>query len=255
MNLCLNARDAMKDGGVLRLSMEEKEISQDQASLHGDYPAGRYVCLSVTDTGCGMDARTMNRLFEPFFTTKQVGKGTGLGLSTVKGIIEQLKGWVEVESQFGKGSTFRVCLPALTEPVVTTPPEATPSSSQSSGGTILLVEDDVSLRELTRLVLAKAGYGLLEAKNAEEALEVWKDQGDEIDLVYSDMVMPGGLSGLQLVQRLLKERPGLRVILTSGYDADLPDLPTEASTSIMFVPKPCPPKTVLSAIAKCLGRN
>jgi two-component system, cell cycle sensor histidine kinase and response regulator CckA len=255
MNLCLNARDAMKDGGVLRLEMEEDEISPEQASRHGEYPAGRYVRLSVTDTGCGMDERTMERLFEPFFTTKQVGKGTGLGLSTVKGIVEQLNGWVEVESQVGKGSTFRVCLPALTEPVALTPPDAAPPASQGQGGTILLVEDDVRLRELARLVLTKGGYTLLEAQDPEEALGIWRHHRNAIDLVYSDIVMPGELSGRQLVERLLAEKPGLRVILTSGYHADLPDLTNVASDRIVYLPKPCPPKTLLSVIAKCLGAS
>jgi two-component system, cell cycle sensor histidine kinase and response regulator CckA len=251
LNLCLNARDAMKNGGALRLEVTEKEVGKQQAKAHVEARPGRYVCLSVSDTGSGMDRRTLKRLFEPFFTTKEVGQGTGLGLATVRGIVQQHEGWVEVASRLGQGSTFRVYLPAVA-PTTPEPPVPGEKSAVAGSGTILLVEDEPAIRQLCRMLLLQNGYKVLEATDGTEALAVWAVHRSEIDLLHTDMVMPGELSGLQLAQRALAEKPDLKVIITSGYNTDTVGLDTAAQASVVYLPKPCPPKTLLAAIQNSL---
>jgi len=252
LNLCLNARDAMKEGGQLWLDLAEVEIGERQARAQEGAKSGRYVCLSVADTGCGMGERTLKRLFEPFFTTKDIGQGTGLGLATVRGIVQQHGGWVEVDSRVGKGSTFRVYLPALAR-TQAAPPVSPRQALVSGQGTILVVEDEPMLRTTSRKLLARAGYMVLEAAEGQEALALWQQKRSEIDLLFTDMVMPGELNGLQLAERLLAEKPGLKVIITSGYHTDLPNLPQLPETSIVYVPKPCSPGDLTALIRKCLS--
>ena len=251
LNLCLNARDAMKDGGLLRLCLRDAELVTEQTKAHVEAAPGSYVCLSVTDTGCGMDDRTLQRLFEPFFTTKDVGQGTGLGLATVRGIVQQLGGWVDVESCVGKGSTFRVCLPAVAQPSAAplAPQTEKPVPGQR---TILLVEDEPGLRRPVRMLLERIGYTVLEAADGNEALALWRKHPAEINLVYTDVVMPGGPTGIELADQMLAEEPGVKVIITSGYNADTFGLANLTGTSRVFVPKPCPAPNLLSLIQKCL---
>jgi len=251
LNLCLNARDAMKDGGLLRLCLRDAELVTEQTKAHVEAAPGSYVCLSVTDTGCGMDDRTLQRLFEPFFTTKDVGQGTGLGLATVRGIVQQLGGWVDVESCVGKGSTFRVCLPAVAQPSAA--PLAPQTEKPVPGKrTILLVEDEPGLRRPVRMLLERIGYTVLEAADGNEALALWRKHPAEINLVYTDVVMPGGPTGIELADQMLAEEPGVKVIITSGYNADTFGLANLTGTSRVFVPKPCPAPNLLSLIQKCL---
>ena len=252
-NLCLNARDAMKEGGLLQVRLTEAEVGAEQAEAHDKQP-GRHVCLSVTDNGCGMGDQTMQRLFEPFFTTKDIGQGTGMGLATVRGMVQQHGGWVEVESCVGKGSTFRVYLPAVAQP------PAAPAVSQvkkpaRGQGTILMVEDEPELRRLTGMILVKTGYKVLEAADGPEALELWRKHRAEIDMLYTDMVMPGGLSGIDLAQRVLADKPRVKVIITSGYNTEMPDLSKATEFSLVYLPKPCAAATLLSLIQKCLQRK
>ena len=252
-NLCLNARDAMKEGGLLQVRLTEAEVGAEQAKAHEKQP-GRHVCLSVTDNGCGIDDQTMQMLFEPFFTTKDVGQGTGMGLATVRGMVQQHGGWVEVESCVGKGSTFRVYLPAVAQP------PAAPAVSQvkkpaRGQGTILMVEDEPELRRLTGMILVKTGYKVLEAADGPEALELWRKHRAEIDMLYTDMVMPGGLSGIDLAQRVLADKPRVKVIITSGYNTEMPDLSKATEFSLVYLPKPCAAATLLSLIQKCLQRK
>ena len=159
MNLAVNARDAMPKGGTLTISTDPVEINDAYVQTHPEARLGAFVCLRVSDTGCGMDAATMARIFEPFFTTKEVGKGTGLGLATVYGIVKQHEGWIEVSSEVGKGSTFKVFLPASSAPVKASPPEA-PLAAAVRGGqeTILVVEDEPVLRDMAHLILQDCGY-------------------------------------------------------------------------------------------------
>jgi PAS domain S-box-containing protein len=252
LNLCLNARDAMKNGGSLKIRVDDAEFASEKLPTGARARLGRYVRLSVTDTGCGMEEQTLEHLFEPFFTTKGVGHGTGLGLATVRGIVEQHRGWVEVESAIDRGTTFKVYLPALADArVAGSAAHATPISVHGSG-TILVVEDEPALRILTRKLLSRLGYEVLEASNGEEALVRWEKHQQVIDLLLTDMVMPGAISGLDLAQRALADKPELRVIIVSGYNTDVLDPQKPLHDSIIYLPKPVPPGTLTQVIRKCL---
>jgi CheY-like chemotaxis protein len=218
---------------------------------------GRFVCLAVSDTGCGMDESTMHRVFEPFFTTKEVGKGTGLGLATVHGIVAQHRGWVNVESRPREGSTFSVYLPALDSSThaggqETTNPASTLAALQGEE-TILLVEDEGAVRRHLGQFLRRLGYQVLEAQNGREALAVWERERSRIALLLSDMVMPGSISGLDLALRFRSEQPGLKLIISSGYSAEMS---TQAMTSLpglVFLPKPYEPMALAKTLRSCLA--
>jgi PAS domain S-box-containing protein len=255
MNLCLNARDAMKDGGKIEIRLGVVEFGPERVRDHEGAQPGRFVRLSVTDTGCGMDTETIKRLFEPFFTTKSVGQGTGLGLAMVEGIVQQHKGWVEVESLLGKGSTFHVYLPTATGLPAPLAPVAPVPPPQRSTGTILLVEDDAMIRNVTRKLFNRTGYTVLEAANGSEALGIWKERQEAIDLVYTDMVMPGDVSGLTLANRVRADKPGVKVIITSGYNTDVLKLLNIAEASIVYLPKPCDLKTLTAVVHECFQRK
>ncbi len=217
MNLAINARDAMPGGGRLTISLEGAMVEAARARLHPGVVPGRYVCLTVADSGAGIPAELLPRIFEPFFTTKEVGKGTGLGLATVFGIVEQHHGWIEVESALGEGTTFRVFLPAMGRVRPTPRSEAAATAQAGGTETILLVEDEPALRSTSRAVLRQQGYRVLEAATGAEALECWAREGPDVDLLLTDLVMPGGMSGFELAEQLCAERPGLRVLYTTGY--------------------------------------
>ena len=220
MNLAVNARDAMPRGGTLNINLEPATIDAAYAETHPEARPGNFLRLRVSDTGVGMDAATLGRIFEPFFTTKEVGKGTGLGLATVYGIVKQHDGWVEVNSEPGKGATFSVFLPASEEQVVAEKKEiAAPAPVAGGSETILIVEDEEILREMTRDILTDSGYRVLDARSGRQALEVWRNSGREIDLLLTDMVMPEGISGVDLAERLMSDRPDLKIVFTSGYSA------------------------------------
>ncbi len=254
MNLAVNARDAMPRGGLLTIEASER-VFTEPASLpnHPDVSLGRYVCLSVTDTGCGIPPESMPRLFEPFFTTKEPGKGTGLGLATVFGIVKQHSGWIEVRSEPGQGTAFRIFIPACVPPAVVLP-EAIPARKKPCGGkeTILLAEDDSAVRISTRITLERQGYRVLEAANAAEAIRLWPLHRDEVSLLLTDLVMPGGTSGQQLAQRLREENAELKVIFTSGYSADIAGRELRSPGDWNFVQKPFLPEDLLKAVRGCL---
>ena len=218
LNLAVNARDAMPEGGAL--TIELAGVEAERAVAEG-LPSTDHVMLCVADNGCGMDAETLSHAFEPFFTTKEVGKGTGLGLATVYGIVTQLGGQVRVESQPGAGAIFRVFLPA--EPGVPEPhssPAAAPGPAPGRAETVLLVEDEADLREMLHEQLESLGYGVLAADGPEAALARSRRHQGPIDLLLTDVIMPGG-NGWDLAQALRAHRPGLRVLLMSGYSADV----------------------------------
>ncbi len=221
LNLVVNARDAMPTGGTLTISTNPVELNAAYVQTNPEARLGASVCLRVSDTGCGMDAKTIAHMFEPFFTTKEVGKGTGLGLATVYGIVKQHDGWVEVSSEVGQGSTFNVFFPASGAPVKALSPES-PVASVVQGGqeTILVVEDELVLREMAHLILQDCGYRVLEAGSGAEALQVWEQHSNSIDLVLTDMVMPGGMSGRDLAVKLRDHHPRLKIIFTSGYNVE-----------------------------------
>lgn len=251
-NLCVNARDAMPDGGVLTLRIERTEIQPQQVLPESDARAGLFACLTVEDTGIGMDSATLGRIFEPFFTTKEVGKGTGLGLATVYGIVKQHHGWVDVRSTVGLGTTFCIYLPAAD--VGHTPPDAETKSDPSGGSeTVLLVEDDSSLRRVVTQVLGRYGYTVLEAGSGIDALKVWEQQNGRIHLLLTDMVMPEGMGGLELARQLRKLKPGLKVVLSTGYSAELQSANPEKD-GMRMLPKPYEPDALVKMVRMCLDQ-
>ena len=254
MNLTINARDAMPKGGCLTLSTSVIEFNAAQAALNADRRPGRFVCLSVADTGTGMDEVTLKRLFEPFFTTKEVGKGTGLGLATVYGIAKQHQGWVEVESVLGQGSKFHVFLPASSEAVVEAVPGSCAKPICRGSETILLVEDEADVRTTVASFLRHYGYRVLDASNGPEALALWEKHRTEIDLLFTDMIMPEGLTGLDLAAQLRKEKPELKVVLSSGYSAELASSGSLAAHRVTYLPKPAEPGLLAAAVRNCLDQ-
>jgi signal transduction histidine kinase/CheY-like chemotaxis protein/HAMP domain-containing protein len=255
MNLSVNARDAMPNGGALTISTNPVEISEDYVQTHSEARLGAFVCLRVSDTGTGMDSATMTRIFEPFFTTKDVGKGTGLGLATVYGIVKQHGGWIEVTSEAGKGSTFDVFFPASSEPASALPPES-PLAAPVRGGheTILVVEDEPVLREMAHLILQDCGYNVLEAGSGAEALQVWERNGDRIDLMLTDVVMPGGMSGRDLAAKLMANHPQLRIIFTSGYNVEETSTDFFRRSGAAFLQKPYTRIRLAEIVRQCLDK-
>ncbi len=216
MNLVINARDAMPTGGRIVIETAHAELDERYVSQHPGSHPGPHVVLAVSDTGCGMNEGTKSQIFEPFFTTKEVGKGTGLGLSTVYGIVKQSGGYIGVDSEPGKGTTFKVYFPSVTAKVEHLAQAHEETEFPGGTETILVVEDDESLREVTVHMLRDAGYGVIEAGNAEAALEMVKATHPRIDLLLTDVVMPGK-SGVELLEQAKAVHPNLRVLLMSGY--------------------------------------
>jgi signal transduction histidine kinase len=214
-NLALNARDAMVDGGKLTIETGNAVLDANYASINGDVTAGNYVMVAVTDSGHGIPARILDRVFEPFFTTKDVGKGSGLGLSMVYGFVKQSNGHIKIESEEGRGTTVRMYLPQAVG--AAEPAEfARVSSAEGGRGTILVVEDDHLVRTFVVGQIQSLGYATLAAVNAAEALVVI-DSPTEIDLLFTDMIMPGSMNGRQLADKALQRRSSLKILFTSGY--------------------------------------
>lgn len=253
LNLTLNARDAMPRGGRLRI--QTRHLVFDAASAGGKSGSGigAHVCLSVTDTGCGIAPEVMPHIFEPFFTTKEIGKGSGLGLATVYGIVKQHQGWIHVDSKPGAGATFEIYLPASTNAVVQPDVPTSQPLPVSGGATILLVEDDPGLRDVARRILRRAGYNVLEAGSGPAALALLRHLQCKPDLLLTDMMMPDGMTGRELAEQILALHPGTRVILTSGYSNQLDDTAFLLENGILFLPKPYSPQTLGEAIHKCLS--
>jgi hypothetical protein len=236
MNLAVNARDAMPKGGRLTIETGNTELDESYSSAHLAVRPGRYVMLAVTDTGMGMDAATRARIFEPFFTTKEAGKGTGLGLSTVFGIVKQSEGDVWVYSEPLRGTTFKIYLPRVHDVME----ERAPTKAESpSGGseTILLVEDDDSLRELGREILEEHGYKIIEASSGTAALEALERHTGSLDLLLTDLVM-SGMSGRELADQITRTRPGTKVLFMSGYTDDALGHHGVLESGTAFVEKP-----------------
>ena len=216
INLVLNAKDAMPNGGEILIETQNRELDRTFAKQHRGAVPGDYIQLTVKDSGCGMDAETLKHIFEPFFTTKQVGKGSGLGLAMVYGFLKQSGGYIDAVSEVGKGSTFTVYFPRVENPV---PLEIIPPQlPQVRGGqeTVMVVEDEISVRTIISMVLKGRGYRVLEAASGNEALDVFQNQHKPIDLVISDFTMPR-MNGQELVQRLRQQKPDLKVLYISGY--------------------------------------
>jgi CheY-like chemotaxis protein len=238
LNLAVNSRDAMPKGGRLLIETSAVEFDESVREQSAQARPGSFVCLNVSDTGCGIPPEILPNIFEPFFTTKETGKGTGLGLSTVFGIIRQHQGWINAYSEPGQGATFRIYLPRIAKTSGQKPEQ--PASTKWRGGneTILLVEDDMILRVSVLKTLLQLGYRVFDAVNGVEALKIWKQHRDEIHLLLTDMVMPGGINGRQLGERLLKQKPELKVIYASGYSAEVAGADFPLEEGVNFLNKP-----------------
>ncbi len=256
VNLAVNARDAMPQGGTLTIAAKATTISTADLRINREARPGRFLCLSVSDTGCGIPPDVLPRIFEPFFTTKPMGKGTGLGLSTVYGIAKQHAGWIEVQSELNKGTTFRVFLP-LNEELAPAAAPANPDAVPNFRGTetIMVVEDEEAVRFCVSMILETHGYTVLAANNGVEALAVWQAHGSRIDLLLTDMVMPEELTGIELAQRLLAEKPSLNVVFTSGYSRELSSSKSPFPTRHRFLAKPYLASSLLQAVRDCLDQR
>jgi PAS domain S-box-containing protein len=254
LNLALNSRDAMPKGGTITLSAANARIDEAEAARHTEASPGDYVKLSVADSGCGMTEENIGHAFEPFFTTKDVGEGTGLGLSMVYGFAQQSGGFAEIESVVGLGTTMHMYLPRLplAEDEVAASEEQLPADTiPSSGRTILVVEDDADVRQSLADQLVSLGYGVIEAEDSTKALAIMAD-APRIDLLFTDIVMPGGLSGLDLAHQLQQQRPGLKVLFSTGYSAEIGFEAGQLDTNAVVLYKPFSKVEMARAIADIL---
>ena len=254
VNLCVNARDAMPEGGQILLETDARQLEDDDCTRFPEAKPGGYVVLSVKDTGHGIPPHLRERIFDPFFTTKEVGKGTGLGLATVYGIVAQHGGFIDVESTEGEGATFRVYLP-MTESQVPLEDLAQDRQATVPGGdeTILIAEDEEQVKRLCARVLQEAGYRVLVANDGHEALELLDVHGDEISVFVLDAIMPG-ITGTTVRDTIFQRRPDARIILCTGYSSVLPDRPGSAGTKSAILRKPYGAHQLLSLVRELLER-
>jgi signal transduction histidine kinase/DNA-binding response OmpR family regulator len=255
MNLAVNARDAMPQGGPLIIETSAMEFDESVREHTPQARPGSFVCLSVSDTGCGIPPKNLPHIFEPFFTTKEVGKGTGLGLATVFGIVQQHQGWINVYSEVGRGTIFRIYLPCLVEQSPLKASQPAPTAMRGGQNTILLVEDEAALRASMHKALSQLGYHVLESASGVEALKVWQQHRKEIDLLLTDMVMPGGTSGRDLAARLLNDNPKLKVIYTSGYSIEVANQDFPLAENVNFITKPFGAQKLAQTVRNCLDQK
>lgn len=252
VNLAVNARDAMPKGGELIISTFSCDIDATYLQCRPQASAGQFVCLQVSDSGTGMDTQTMERIFEPFFTTKGVGKGTGLGLATVYGIVKQHRGWVEVASQMGVGTTFKVFIPAVEQTSESTEFTANPDVVRGGNELIMVVEDEPALRELVTKVLRTYGYQVIEATHGKDALCVWANTDVKPSLLLTDMMMPEGMTGWDLACHIRNESPEMKVVYTSGYSPEIFGGEVKMDSNANFLPKPFHPRVLAKTVRQCL---
>jgi PAS domain S-box-containing protein len=251
MNLAVNAQDAMAGGGLLTIETAAAELDEADAAPHEDVAPGPFVVLTVSDTGCGMDAETRNLIFEPFFTTKEKEKGTGLGLATVYGIVRQHGGLIRIHSEPEKGATFRVYLPAYQGNERPAPPPPAAAGDLTGTETILLVEDNAGVREMTRAVLERQGYGVFDAENGRAALTLLDRRESPVHLLLIDVVLPD-MSGKALFDRISKRYPGLKVIFMSGYDDQVIAPTGVLEEGICLIQKPFSVKLLAAKVREVL---
>ncbi|HKW29015.1 MAG TPA: ATP-binding protein [Verrucomicrobiae bacterium] len=257
INLAVNARDAMPRGGPLTITTGLAVIDAKYKEREPDAVVGTFVRLSVADEGSGMDETVRSKIFEPFFTTKGVGKGTGMGLATVYGIVKQHQGWIEVASRPGAGSVFKVFLPVADQEAQKTLESKTSliGAAGDQARTIFLVEDEISLREMASKILKRLGYRVVTAGNGPEALALWSQHRGKIDLLLTDMVMPGGMTGRELADCLLREAPGMPVIYSTGYSMDLIDSDTNFGTQAECLFKPYDASALANAVNRVFANG
>lgn len=255
VNLTVNARDAMTKGGRLVISTSSRFVKPEEAAQHEGVQPGPFVCLEVADSGCGIAPENLPRIFDPFFTTKEVGRGTGLGLATVYGIVQQHNGWIAVESEPGRGTTFTIFLPVATAKQDLAIAPAEPPPLRGGDETILVVEDEIPVREFVTRMLLDRGYEVLTAATGTEALDVWRRNRDRIDLVFTDMIMPEGISGADLARQLRQEQHDLKILYTSGYSTDFVSRKVDLLPGTNFLQKPYAPQQLIRAVRENLDRT
>jgi nitrogen-specific signal transduction histidine kinase/CheY-like chemotaxis protein len=248
MNLVVNARDAMLKGGALDIQTGTEIISESFAGKNPEASAGQFVWLEVADTGCGIPPENLPNIFEPFFTTKEVGKGTGLGLATVYGIVKQHRGWITLQSEVNRGTKFKIYLPAASRRAEVIHTARVEENIHGGAEPILVVEDEPSLRELVCNILENYGYRVFQAATGETALEQWEINQGRIDLLLTDLVLPGGMNGRELAETLRARNPNLKVVFSSCYSADIVGKDCRLQDGINFLQKPYAPR----ALAKCV---
>jgi two-component system, cell cycle sensor histidine kinase and response regulator CckA len=251
MNLCLNSRDAMPNGGKLMIETRNITIDESFRAAHTRARPGKYVRLSVADTGSGMDVATLDRVFEPFFTTKEAGKGTGLGLATVYGIVEQHGGFIGVESEVGAGTTFRVFWPVSAAVVIEAPAKEDAPPAKGGSEVVLIAEDHDGLREIARETLDLLGYPVILARDGEEAVEKFRNNCDRIGLLLLDVVLPK-LSGPEVYARISAEKPGIPVVFATGYSSDHSLIGKMSESGIPVLQKPYSPRDLARKVREAL---
>jgi CheY-like chemotaxis protein len=257
-NLVVNARDAMPDGGEITIRTYNTRLTEQDLANEDKVKPGDYVVMEVADSGAGISPENLNRIFEPFFTTKDVGKGTGLGLSMVYGFVTEMKGTIKVASEVGKGTSFSLYFPAAAQLQEVAAPGLVPSESPaplSKREIVLVVDDDPMVRRAVVAQITSLGYGVVEASSPAEALDV-VTRNEPLDLVFSDIVMPGAIDGIELARLVRERRPDLKVLLTSGY----PDLKAARSSEDSYVQwdilkKPYRRPDLKQALENALGAN
>jgi two-component system cell cycle sensor histidine kinase/response regulator CckA len=251
MNLAVNARDAMPEGGRLLIETSNAELDSNYNAVHPIVRQGRYILLAVSDTGTGMSAETQARIFEPFFTTKPQGKGTGLGLSTVYGVVKQSGGFIWVYSEVGRGTSFKIYLPRVDQPIERAGAARVVSEAPRGTETILLAEDEQDVREVAREFLESGGYTVIEARDGTEALKRVEKYDGAIHLIVTDMVMPG-MTGQELTAKLLQRRPEMRVLYMSGYSERAAVDSARGDSAIRLLTKPFSRWALLRAVHEIL---
>jgi two-component system, cell cycle sensor histidine kinase and response regulator CckA len=253
LNLAVNSRDAMPRGGQLRIQTSTVVLDSAAAQQNPEAVPGRFVCLGFSDTGCGIAPEHLGRIFEPFFTTKELDRGTGLGLATVYGIVKQHQGWITVQSRLGQGTTFQIHLPASTDrgPAL----QMAPTEQSVIGGTetLLVVEDETPLLKLMQHILETHGYKVLGCSDGRQALEVWAEHRKRIDLLLTDLILPDSMPGTELARVLQGAKPGLKILYTSGYDADRLAKEFPAGTPINLLQKPFHARKLAEMVFKTLN--
>jgi two-component system, cell cycle sensor histidine kinase and response regulator CckA len=252
MNLVVNARDAMPDGGQLEISTKNVDINEKATAAHPDSVPGRYVMLVVADSGVGMSEEILPSIFDPFFTTREQGKGTGLGLATVYGIVRQSGGWIEVSTKVGHGASFAIYLPRIDGLPVSAPAPTAAKATLSGCETVLIVEDQEEVRGLTNAVLKAYGYRVLDAANAAAALALAAEHPDEIDLLLTDVILPG-MNGRELADRMQAQNPRLKVLFTSGYSADVIARRGVLEPDVAYLPKPFNAESLAAKVRQVLS--
>lgn len=251
LNLVVNARDALPEGGTVTITTRATEFEEQDASEHFEASPGKYIQLAISDTGIGMDRETRAHIFEPFFTTKELGKGTGLGLATIYGIVHQLGGHIWLYSEPGQGSTFKLYFPLHEAPADVVPSAPSPVAAQRTG-TVMVVEDEETVREMTTMLLERAGYQVVSVPDGVAALTVISEGTIDLDVLVTDVIMPR-MSGVKLAERLIERYPSIGLVLLSGYLAETLDLSFVISRGARFVSKPVASREFLAAVDEAMA--